>query len=325
VTNVNVDFATTGNAAFAVEAWVNGPAQTTDAGLITKGYGGGGEQFNLDCGAGSHAFRFFVRDAGGAAHVANSSVVPNSQWHHVVGVCDQVKGGIYLYVDGARVGSTTIGTNTGLLTSTLPASFGARKSGAGTAYDLQFTGYMQDVAIYNFALSSNRVTAQFLAATNRTPAFFSNPFSMPGIIAGQSYSGTLATNASDPNGDTMTFSKISGPAWLSVAGNGSLAGTPLSGDAGTNVFLVKVSDPAGLFSTATMNMPVASAPSMFSAAVFQGNNLLLVWSGGIPPYQVWQATNMLNPTWQPFGPPTSANNMSVPVTNPAAFYRIGSQ
>jgi hypothetical protein len=148
---------------------------------------------------------------------------------------------------------------------------------------------------------------------------------MAGITAGQSYSGTLATIASDPNGDTMTFSKVNGPAWLSVASNGSLSGTPLSSDAGTNVFLVKVSDPAGLFSTATMNLPVAAAPSMFSAAVFQGTNLLLVWSGGIPPYQVWQTTNMLNPTWEPVGPPTSANNLLVPVTNPATFYRIGSQ
>jgi len=173
-------------------------------------------------------------------------------------------------------------------------------------------------------LSSNRVAAHFLAATNRAPGFYSNPFSMPGITAGQSYSGTLATNASDPNGDTMTFSKVGGPAWLSVAGNGSLTGTPLSADAGTNVFQVKVSDPAGLFSTAAMNLEVAPARANVSA-VFSGNNLMLTWSGGIPPYQVWQATNIFNPTWQPVGPPTSANNLPVPVTNPAAFYRIGSQ
>jgi predicted alpha-1,6-mannanase (GH76 family) len=326
VTNVNVDFATTGNAAFAVEAWVWGPvAPSTDAGLVTKGYGGGGEQFNLDCGAGGHAFRFFVRDAGGGAHVANSSVVPNSQWHHLVGVCDQVNGGVYLYVDGVRAGSTTIGTNTGLLTSTLPASFGSRKSGAGTAYDLQFTGYIADVAIYNYVLSSNRVATHFLAATNRAPAFFSNPFTKPGITTGTSYSGTLATNASDPNGDTMTFSKLSGPAWLGVAGNGSLAGTPLASDAGTNVFLVKVSDPAGLFSTATLNLPVVIPPFMAGTAGFQGTNLVLVWSGGTPPYQVWQATSLLSQTWQPFGPPTSATSLSVSVTNPAAFYRIGGQ
>jgi len=64
VGNVPIDFATPANGAFTVEAWVNGAAQTTDAGIVAKGTGGGGEQFSLDCGGGSHSFRFLVRDAG---------------------------------------------------------------------------------------------------------------------------------------------------------------------------------------------------------------------------------------------------------------------
>jgi len=51
VANVPLDFATNGNAQFSLEAWVNGGPQTTDAGIITKGTGAGGEQFNLDCGS----------------------------------------------------------------------------------------------------------------------------------------------------------------------------------------------------------------------------------------------------------------------------------
>jgi Concanavalin A-like lectin/glucanases superfamily/Bacterial Ig domain/Immunoglobulin domain/Immunoglobulin I-set domain len=325
VTNIIADFATTGNATFSVEAWVNGGSQTTDAGLITKGYGSGGEQFNLDCGGGSHAFRFFVRDASGSVHAATSSVVPNNQWHHLVGVCDQVNGKVYLYVDGVVAASGTIGVNTGLLTSTLPVSIGARQSGAATANDFQFIGYMEEVAIYRYALSSNQVTAHFVTATNRAPKFSNNPFSVAGITAGQSYAGTLATTASDPNGDTVTFAKLSGPAWLSVSGNGNLTGTPLSNDAGTNVFLMKVSDPAGLFTTATMSLPVAPAPDIVSSAALQGTNLLLNWSGGIAPYQVQQATNLLNPVWQNLGTSTFGNALTVPTTNDAAFYRIQGQ
>src|SRR5204863_507732 len=60
-----IDFAAPTNTtvALSVEAWVlNGATggQITDAGIVTQGYGGGGEQFNLDCGSSgaSHKFRF---------------------------------------------------------------------------------------------------------------------------------------------------------------------------------------------------------------------------------------------------------------------------
>ena len=139
VTNLAVDFGTNANAVFSVEAWANGGSQTTDAGLVTKGFGGGGEQFNLDCGGSSHAFRFLVRDGSGNARVAASSVVPNNQWHHLVGVCDQANGLVCLYVDGTNLAQTTLTPLRGLLSSSLPMSIGSRKSGAATAYDHQFT------------------------------------------------------------------------------------------------------------------------------------------------------------------------------------------
>ena len=50
---VGIDFSSPLNTskAFSVEAWVSGYQQTKDAGLVTKGYGGGGEQFDLDTGS----------------------------------------------------------------------------------------------------------------------------------------------------------------------------------------------------------------------------------------------------------------------------------
>jgi len=325
VSNVPIDFATTGNAVFSVEVWANGGAQTTDAGLITKGYGSGGEQFNLDCGGGGHAFRFFVRDAGGGVHAATSSVVPNSQWHHLVGVCDQINGHVYLYVDGVNVASSTIAVNTGLLSSSLPVTIGARQSGPATANDFQFIGYLEEVAIYKSALNASQVTAHYVAATNRAPTFVSNPFAAPDANAGQSYAQTLAPLASDPNGDTTTFAKVSGPAWLGVSANGFLGGTPASSDTGTNIFVVSVTDPGGLSSSATMNLSVVAAPPIVVSAFLDGTNLMLNWSGGIAPYQVQQATDLGNLVWENLGAPGNANNMSVPATNGAAFYRVQGQ
>ena len=181
------------------------------------------------------------------------------------------------------------------------------------------------MAIYSYALSSSQVLTHYLTATNRAPTFSSNPFAAAGTIAGQLYAATLATNASDPNGDTITFAKVSGPAWLSVAGNGSLGGTPLSADVGTNGFVVSATDPGGLSSTATMNLTVIAAPPIVLNAVLLGNALMLNWAGGIAPYQVQLNPDLTGSTWQNLGGIIGANNLLVPLTNGAAFYRVYGQ
>ncbi len=323
VTNIaGLTFATSGNAAFSIEAWVNGGTQTTDAGIVTKGYGSGGEQFDPDCGGTSHAFRFFVRDASGVVHLASTTVTPNNQWHHLVGVCDSANGYVRLYVDGTNATPGTITANSGILSSATPVSIGARQSGVATSYDNQFLGYMEEVAIYGYALSSNQVAAHFQAATNRAPVFFSNPFTVASIIAGQAYSSTLATNAIDSNGDAMTFAKVSGPAWLNVASNGSLSGTALSSNVGTNNFLLSVGDPGGMTNTATMNLNVLAPPAIVATTLMQGNNLQLSWNGGIAPYQVQWTPDLINPNWQNLGVSVAVSNLWVVTTNEAAFYRI---
>jgi hypothetical protein len=152
--------------AFSVEAWVNGGyGQSIGAGIVTLGYGNGGEQFTLDTGAASSHYRFFVRNAAGVTAVANGTNAPNDGlWHHVVGVCDQANGHLYLYVDGIQTASATIAANSGLLNWTAPLSIGSRQSGNGTSYDSQFSGNLDDVAIYNYALSPNQVLAHYTSA-----------------------------------------------------------------------------------------------------------------------------------------------------------------
>jgi len=321
-TNINLDFATSGNAVFTVEAWVNGGSQTTDAGLVTKGYGSGGEQFNLDCGGPGRAYRFFVRDASGAAKLATSSVVPNNQWHHVVGVCDQANGVVRLYVNGTNVAQGAISTNSGLLASATTVSIGSRQAGLGTPFNNQFIGYMEEVAIYGYALSTNQVVTHYRAATNRPPVFTSNPLTLASANAGQFYGTTLVGTAADPNGDTMSFAKVSGPAWLSIASNGSLSGTPLSGNVGTNLFQVSATDPSGLAGSTVMDLNVIAAAPIVLSAERQGDSMSLSWSGGIAPYQVQWATNLADPVWEIFQGTVNGNSLTVSPTNEAAFYRV---
>lgn len=171
-TNVDFSAPTNDNSDFSIEAWVKGYAQTVDAGLVSKGWGGGGEQFDLDCGNDSvstqlHSYRFLVRDAlTSGAHIVDSNVNPDdNSWHHLVGVCDESQGYIALYIDGALVGTNGIPLNSGILASSRNMLIGSRPSTETTNNnDDQFVGYIDDVAVYNYALSAAAVSNQFVSA-----------------------------------------------------------------------------------------------------------------------------------------------------------------
>lgn len=157
------------NAELTVEAWINETDFENDGNCIAGVGYGGGEQFVLDSGASaSGALRFFVRNAAGTVSAASSSVVVvnDGLWHHVVGVCDEANGSLYLYLDGSQIASTTIAAGSGLLASTMPLSIGARESGNNNPinYDYQFYGWIDDVSIYNKALSEAQVQADFYAS-----------------------------------------------------------------------------------------------------------------------------------------------------------------
>jgi hypothetical protein len=162
VGGIALDLASGANTAFSAEAWVNGSGQMPGAGIVGKGPSVG-EEFYLDCGGPSAAFRFFVRNAAGTAFNANSTVVPDGNWHHLVGVCDEVNGTLSLYVDGQLKASTAV--SGGIRTSVNPfMNIGSRQSAATGAYDDQFSGSISDVAIYNYALSSAQIQNHYFTA-----------------------------------------------------------------------------------------------------------------------------------------------------------------
>ncbi|MDB6112130.1 MAG: hypothetical protein JWR69_3880, partial [Pedosphaera sp.] len=227
-----VDFGTpaTNSAAFSVEAWVFGGAQTLDAGIISKGAGAGGEQFNLDTGAGgaNHYFRFFVRDAAGGVHLADSGTnAPDGNWHHVVGVCDQAHSNLVLYVDGFRKSAATISPTSGLLASTAPVSIGSRRSGPTTGYNSQFFGTIDEAAIYGYALSPAQVLAHYFAS-GIVPRFTTQPTN---AIANEGASATFVAVAF--GSPTLTYQ------WYDVTAG--LPGTLLPGKTSPTLVLNSVS------------------------------------------------------------------------------------
>jgi hypothetical protein len=55
----------------------------------------------------------------------------------------------------------------------------------------------------------------------------------------------IGTDISDPEGDDLSFLKISGPSWIQVSSSGQLYGTPAGSDEGINHFVVQASDGKG--------------------------------------------------------------------------------
>jgi uncharacterized repeat protein (TIGR03803 family) len=153
------------------------------------------------------------------------------------------------------------------------------------------------------------------------PLFLSSPFSQASATATAPYFASLSTNAVTPPGDVLAFAKVSGPAWLTVAADGTLSGTPGVGDIGANVFTVSLADTNGWSSTATMSITVVPLPSISLST--QGTNMVLSWSGDQPPYWVQMATGLAGAAWQTIAGPMTNTTLLVTPTNTAAFYRVG--
>jgi hypothetical protein len=94
------------------------------------------------------------------------------------------------------------------------------------------------------AVSDGKATASVafaiqVVAGNRAPTI--SGLGRATVAAGQPYSFT--PSASDPDGDTLTFSASGRPAWMALnAQTGALSGTPAAADAGSYAITVTVSD-----------------------------------------------------------------------------------
>jgi hypothetical protein len=142
----SLDFSTT--SAFTLSAWVKGPPQAENAGILCKGFAGGGEAFSVDIQSG--AYRFYVRDAAAVGTVAQSTVMPDNTWQLWVATHDGAAGRMKLYVNGAEAAS---GTPAASIQSVVePVDLGCRQA-VGGGYNYPFLGTMDDVRIYNRALT----------------------------------------------------------------------------------------------------------------------------------------------------------------------------
>ncbi|HEG44792.1 MAG TPA: hypothetical protein ENH94_12185, partial [Phycisphaerales bacterium] len=83
------------------------------------------------------------------------------------------------------------------------------------------------------------------------------------------YSDTIFGSATDPDGDSLTYSKLIGPAWLNIATDGSIYGNPSIYNVGLNTWSVQVSDGNGRTDVATLNITVSTS--------YDDNNAIVQW------------------------------------------------
>ena len=201
----------------------------------------------------SSALRLAIKDTINGKDVeyqVNAPVLAIGQWVHVAAV---IKGSyMTLYVNGQAVGSA-------FDLSSSPVHFPATNNYIGKSQfgDPLFNGRVDDFRVYSKALDGSEIWNLWGQSANRAPVFSPAVITLPSASSVKPYVGqALAPFASDADLNLLTFAKLNGPAWLTVASNGTLSGQPTAGDGGENTFIVRVTDPSGASSDATLKIGV---------------------------------------------------------------------
>ncbi|MDO8619660.1 MAG: DUF2341 domain-containing protein [Candidatus Daviesbacteria bacterium] len=146
----------TGN--FTLSAWVK-TTMTTQGGIISKEQAAGNSRYymsvNNSPGTNPGKLGFYLKDTSGNSleSAIGTKTFNDGSWHHVAIAFDRTANLAYGYIDGAQIGSVSISTVTGTITNTFNFAVGARNEGS----TLFFNGQIDDVQIFNYALTSTQV------------------------------------------------------------------------------------------------------------------------------------------------------------------------
>ena len=145
-----------------------------------------------------------------------------------------------------------LGWGAGMMSASHDVYFGTSPSPAfqgnqsGTVFD---PGTLANGTTYYWAVdevNSSGTTAgpvwSFTTVAPNNPPVWGD-LNYPNGTVGSSYVGWTKWRVTDAEGDSLSFAKVSGPAWLNVAtSNGKVTGTPGGSDTGANVLVISVSD-----------------------------------------------------------------------------------
>ena len=224
----------------------------------------------------SGVMRFSIKNGTTEQNLDYSGALPANTWTHVAVTISGNTGKLFL-------NGSLVATNTGM--SLNPSALGTNWNYLGKSRfdnDPYFAGKLDDVQFLSYALSDTQVAA---LVNNVPPQFASATISGGNATQEVPFTGSIASQVTDANpGDAITFSKIDGPDWLTIAADGSLSGTPTFGDTGTQSFLVFAKDSVGATTRATLTITL---PNVLGNGTWTANASGIwgdssKWSGNFP-------------------------------------------
>lgn len=147
---------------FTITAWLRPDTnpQLVGTALICKGYGGGGESYLIDF-HGNNDLRLVLRPNRALYECSYFDWLNDSRvgkWFFVTATLD-TNGYGCIYVDGVEIRKT-------MMAATVPndneLTIGNRKSSSNADYDMPFRGAIDELRIYNRALSSSEINQMYL-------------------------------------------------------------------------------------------------------------------------------------------------------------------
>jgi beta-glucanase (GH16 family) len=163
---------------------------------------------------------------------------------------------------------------------------------------------------------------------NDAPVFTTDPIVGIDALEGSFYLRTIAASATDEDaGSTLSYSKVSGPAWLNVNANGSTVGVPASTDVGLNSWTVQVSDGIAPPVSATLQIAVYSITPPVIDLQVSGANFDIYWPSNYTTYNLYGNSNLTeSATWTSVtnAPVIDGGNwkVTVPISEAQPFFRL---
>jgi uncharacterized protein (TIGR02145 family) len=168
---------TSGTNSFTVAAWFKKTANADNNTVIMKQ----GLTNNLSYGLignmnGTFSFRMGKQSVG--SDNVTSDVISNGVWHYAVGVYTASTNGMQLYIDGTAPISGTY--TMGNLTSDNSLALGNDVGGLDPGDNRAFNGLIDDVRVYNRALSAAEIRQLYIQGSGKIPPILCGTYSVTG-------------------------------------------------------------------------------------------------------------------------------------------------